>query len=159
MRNFKTILASAVVGASLVMCSPAYAQAVPAAAPAPADTQARTAANLVNQVSAANFKAVAEHPATANNILSQAAAAAASRMLSIGADNYQEMSAIRAANLATMLRKLGEQSVQNSLATSQALSSRASQEMMMLLATINGGGVAVKSMQTVPPVSAPVPVR
>jgi len=56
-----------------------------------------------------------------------------------------------------MLRKLGEQSVESSLATSQALSSRASQEMMQLLATLAGGGVGAKTMQTVPPVSVPPP--
>ena len=144
----KSIIAIFAISASLMFSGLAAAQD---------DTRARTTANLVDQVSAANFKAVAEHPATANNILSQAATAAASRMLSIGADNYQEMSAIRAANLATMLRKLGEQSVESSLATSQALSSRASQEMMQLLATLAGGGVGAKTMQSVPPVSVPPP--
>ena len=134
------------------------AGAVTAQATAPAtpeDTQARTAANLVNQVSAANFKAVAEHPALANNILSQAAASAASNILQVAASSFARQQAIADAALAVSLKSFQTMNAQESMALAKSMQADQAQQMQQLMAAINSGGVMTKGMQTVPPVSSP----
>jgi glycerol-3-phosphate O-acyltransferase len=125
--------------------------------PAPDDTQARTAANLVNQVSAANFKAVAEHPALANNILSQSAAAVASQMLQNLAASAARRTAIADAALAVSLKAFNTIDAKESISLAKTISSDQANQMMQLLQALNAGGVGNKSMMSVPPVSVPPP--
>ena len=149
MRTFHAIIAAI---ALVVFAVPAMAQTAP-----PEDTQARTAANLVNQVSAANFKAVAEHPALANNILSQAAASAASNILQTAAAGFARQQAIADASLAVALKAFNTMNAQESMALAKSMQADQASQMQQLMAAINSGGVMTKSMQTVPPVSVAPP--
>lgn len=146
MKISKTLMMIGAMLASMVFAPLAAAQVAE-----PQDTQARTAANLVNQVSAANFKAVAEHPATANNILSQAAAAAASTVLSSAASSFDRRQSIADAALAVALKSFNTMDPKESLSLAKGMSSDLSQQMMQLLTAINAGGVASKSQMNVPP--------
>ena len=113
--------------------------------------------NLFNQVSAANFKTVAEVPALQQNVLTTAAAAAASRLLNIATDNYAEVSAIRGAALAVALKSFQTMNAQESMALAKSMSADQAQQMQSLMSALNMGGVQTKSMQSVPPVSTPPP--
>ena len=124
----------------------------------PDDTTARVAQNLVNQVSAANFKAVAEHPALGANILTQAAASTAARMLNIAADNYAEVSAIRGAALSVALKSFQTMSAQESMALAKSMQADQASQIQQLMAALNAGGIGTKVMQTVPPITAAAPV-
>ena len=150
----KKIVSIIVVSMALWMASfGAYAQQTPT----PPDTQARVGSNLVNQVSAANFKTVAEVPALQQNVLTTAAAAAASRLLNIATDNYAEVSAIRGAALAVALKSFQTMNAQESMALAKSMSADQAQQMQQLLAALNAGGIGTKTMQTVPPVSVAPP--
>jgi len=148
MKYIKTIMAG--VMASMFLFAPfASAQTAPAS-PVPTDTQARTAANLVNQVSAANFKAVAEHPATYNNILGQAAASAAATMLQSNSASFGRRQAIADAALAVSLKSFSTMDPKESLSLAKGMSSDLSQQIMQLMSVINAGGVTARSQTNVP---------
>lgn len=118
--------------------------------PEPEDTQARTAANLVNQVSAANFKAVAEHPATYNNILGQAAVSAASTMLQSNAASFGRRQAIADAALAVSLKSFNTMDPKESLSLAKGMSSDLSAQIVQMLSAINAGGASARSQTNIP---------
>jgi len=145
----KLIYMCAISAAMMFGMNAAWAQE----SPTPDDTQARIGSNLVNQVSAANFKTVAEVPALQQNHATTAAAAFHARMLNLAADNYQAMSMIQSANMAALLRMLREQSPEYSIALSKSMDAGLAGQQSNLGAGLAGGQIFSKTAQSTPPVS------
>lgn len=107
--------------------------------------------NWANQLAAANLKASADAPISAQNMSTQAAAAAFARVLQTGADNYANISAIREAAVTVAIKAMLTMDPKEAMAVTKTMQSDQAQQIMSLMSALGGGQQAAKVAQTTPP--------